>query len=165
MTVWGGQFMHPMLRLTVGSGIVAALIALVMPLIPHKYRKAVLAPCVIAMLYLTLWRGGSDVRQINLIPLWSYRKWHAADVRWQIYMNVFLFIPYGAILKSLNVKHPVIIAAVTSLMIELIQYLFCLGLCEADDLINNTVGSILGCLMYSASNHILIKMRNKTCKG
>lgn len=94
-----------------------------------------------------------------LEPFWSYRKWNAADVRWQIYMNIFLFIPYGAILKSLGTKHPIFIALLTSIFIELMQFVFALGLCETDDVINNTMGAAIGCGLFEISDMAFKKVR------
>lgn len=52
-------------------------------------------------------------------------------------MDIFLFVPYGALLRSLRVKNPLFVALLTSVLIELAQYIFKLGLCETDDVINN----------------------------
>lgn len=152
--------MHPMLQLTVTSGIIAFLAAVIVPRLPVKARKTALAIAAIAIFYLTLWRGSHGVSEINLTPLWSYRKWSAADVRWQIYMNIFLFVPYGASLRSLNVRCPVLIALLTSVLIELAQYVFGLGLCETDDVINNTLGAAVGCGLCCISGAVAKKIKS-----
>lgn len=157
--------MHPMLRLTICSGIAGFIIAAAMPLVPKQFRKVILAMNLVVMSYLTLFRGGHAVRQISVVPFQSYQKWHAADVRWQIYMNYFLFVPYGAILKSMDVMRAILIAALTSAAIEMIQYIFCLGMCEIDDVINNTFGAIAGCLVYLAAERVLQKFRTYSKKS
>lgn len=99
--------MHPMLQHMIMSGIAAGVVALLLPVFPSKVRKLVLAGSVFLICCFTLFRESGGSRLINLEPFWSYRKWSAADVRWQIYMNIFLFVPLGAGLKSLGVKHAV----------------------------------------------------------
>lgn len=151
--------MNPMLQLTVRSGVIAFAAALIMPLAPKRFRKAILIADLAVMFYLTLYRGCYDVRQINLLPFWSFRKWAAPDVRWQIYMNVFLFIPYGAVLKSLGTKRPVLTALLTSAAIEAAQFLFFLGMCETDDVINNTLGALVGCTVYKIAESVVQKVK------
>lgn len=156
--------MMPMLQRTIKSGVIALVLAASLPLIPRKLRKGMLGLCLAVMLYLTLYRGSHDLRQIKLLPFWSYRKWSALEIRWQIYRNIFLFIPYGALLKSLGAKHPIWIAMVTSMAIELLQLVFRLGMCETDDVINNTLGAAVGCVIFTVSDAIYqyIKNQNKS---
>lgn len=147
--------MHPMLQQTVLSGIAAGVVALLLPFFPSKVRKLVLAGSVFLICCFTLFRESGGSRLINLEPFWSYRKWSAADVRWQIYMNIFLFVPLGAGLKALGVKHAVLIALGVSVLVEALQYLFALGFCETDDVINNTLGALLGSVLYMLSNKFI----------
>ncbi len=147
--------MHPMLQHTIMSGIAAGVVALLLPIIPRKVRKPILVGFILLICYFTLFRGSSGTRQIMLEPFWSYRKWSAADVRWQIYMNIFLFVPLGGGLKSLGVKHAVLIALGVSVLVEALQYLFALGFCETDDVINNTLGALLGSGLYMLSNKFI----------
>lgn len=140
--------MNPMRQFSMFPGVIAFLAAAVFPLVPKRFRKHILTAYLAVIAYFTLFRGSHDARLINLQPLWSYRKWNEADFRWQICMNYFLFVPYGAILKSIDIKRPILIAFLTSTAIEATQYLFCLGMCEIDDVINNTLGAVLGCLTY-----------------
>ena len=37
-------------------------------------------------------RAFDHVPQLSLLPFWSYAEFEHADIRWQVYMNVFLFI-------------------------------------------------------------------------
>lgn len=150
-----------MLQKTIASGIIAFLIAALMPIMPLKVRKWMLVLAGVCMCYLTLFRSNNSDHRLMLEPFWSYRKWSAADVRWQIYMNIFLFIPYGAILKSLCVKHPICVALLTSIIIELTQYAFALGLCETDDVINNMLGAAIGCGLFVVAGRAFGKVRGE----
>lgn len=88
--------------------------------------------------------------QANLIPLWSWHQsfiQHNDEMRWQIYFNVLLFVPFGFCiffsgLRSL--RRVLRTGFLLSLFIEVCQYIFCLGLFEWDDLIHNSLGCLLG---------------------
>lgn len=89
------------------------------------------------------------IAQLNLAPFWSYAKFDQADIRWQVYMNVFLFIPFGFMLPWASERlqklwKVLIIAAVFSVLTEVAQYVFRIGLCETDDVIHNTLGAVIG---------------------
>ena len=47
----------------------------------------------------------------------------------------------------------ILIACAFSLIIEIIQYTFKLGLAETTDVIMNTLGAALGTISYIAANH------------
>ena len=62
--------------------------------------------------------------------------------------NIVLFIPLGIILKWRGVKKTkkvIVVGFIISLFIETLQIIFGLGIFECDDLINNTLGVIIGC--------------------
>lgn len=58
-----------------------------------------------------------------------------------IVLNILLFVPLGMIIRE---RRTVIIGIMLSLCIELIQYIFTLGYCEVDDVLNNSIGAVLG---------------------
>ena len=66
--------------------------------------------------------------------------------------NVLLFIPFGLTLPFVYHHRPIlttILSALTfSMLIELTQYIFALGLCETDDVIMNTLGTVIGTIPY-----------------
>ena len=80
----------------------------------------------------------------------------------EILLNVLMFVPLGALLPFLFPRRlgegPIvlsgiavgIIGAVCSLAIELAQWRFNLGLFEFDDVLNNTLGALLGFVLYRA---------------
>ncbi len=72
-----------------------------------------------------------------------------------LWLNAFFFLPLGLSLPYIlleKIKHKVlvtiIIAFTFSTMIEAIQYIFALGLCETDDVIMNTLGAAIGTVSY-----------------
>ncbi len=137
-----------------------ALIALLCPLIIYcaaaflnlKRRKALqylflLLYCFVIAYFTLLCRGAEAVRTAKLRPFWSYAYYSDPQYRWQIYMNVFLFIPFGFLLPlaaQRNIWQTALIGLGFSALIEAVQYLFGLGLCEFDDVFHNTLGTALG---------------------
>lgn len=70
-------------------------------------------------------------------------------------LNIILFIPIGYLISSLiaSKKNNQMIAIFSgilfSLFIESMQYIFKRGIFDINDILNNTLGSIFGCLLYS----------------
>lgn len=93
-----------------------------------------------------------------LQPLASYRavlRGENSELLRSNFMNVALFYPLGltAALAGCRARHPVLRTAgitagffLLSLGIELSQLHWGLGLCEADDVLHNTLGALLGAL-------------------
>lgn len=143
-----------MLRLTISSCVFALGFSFALPFILDKLNltlrrviSALLPLCVMcAILVMTLHRSSDGIHEMNLTLFWSYRQWKAEDVRWQIMMNVALFAPLGASLRSLKF-HPIVVfllGLALSVGIEYTQFRYALGLCEADDVFNNTLGAMMG---------------------
>ncbi len=141
-------------RQTLLSGFLAAAIPCLVWLISSGLRKRrrefqwlTLALYVGLILRFTLTGRFSAVREINLHLFWSYGRFRQADIRWQIYMNVFLFIPFGFLLPmSLtgNFRQTLLTGLGLSVLIELAQLCFGIGLCELDDVFHNTLGTVIG---------------------
>lgn len=68
--------------------------------------------------------------------------WELKNGMWKdIWMNVLLFVPLGSIVGG---RKGIITGLLLSCCIEITQYVFCLGYCEMDDVLNNTLGASLG---------------------
>ena len=82
-------------------------------------------------------------------------------------LNILLYVPMGYLLPivwlKLRVMHVILIGFLSSLLTETIQLVFRLGLFELDDLVNNTLGTIIGVALYL----LLIRkgQSNKTVQG
>ena len=104
-----------------------------------------------------LWRtvGNRTVgrREISLIPFYSFVAARTTSERYRsLVANILLFIPFGVTLpfclKRHAVRTTILAAAGFSMMIELAQFVFGLGLCETDDVIFNTLGGAFGTLAF-----------------
>lgn len=69
-----------------------------------------------------------------------------------VILNILLYVPMGCLLPivwpKLGTAAVILIGFLSSLVTESIQLVFRLGLFEVDDLFNNTLGTILGALLF-----------------
>lgn len=65
-------------------------------------------------------------------------------------LNVVLYIPIGLLLGGLTDKwwKALAVGCLLSMSIELLQLVFRKGLCETDDVIHNTLGALVGMVVY-----------------
>ena len=84
------------------------------------------------------------LRSINLIPF-------KENELKEIFINIFLFIPYGMYLRELSSKKSLTVAMVvlTSFLFELLQYILHIGISDITDIMMNTLGGIIGILFIS----------------
>lgn len=137
---------------------------------PSTGRKRGVDYGVVVYTALILWftiilRIPGTTHQANLLPLWSWYHgfWLGNDeIRWQIYFNILLFVPFGFFLylsKARALGRNIRRGFLLTLFIEVCQYIFCLGLFEWDDLLHNTLGCALGCLCAAMVQRVWSKVR------
>lgn len=122
---------------------------------------------VLANLYETiLFRAVKPEMTAAWEPLWSYRKSLSIvdglriddlELFEEILLNILLYIPLGYLLpftwcwfrseRLLSVR-VILVGFVCSALTEITQLVFRIGLFEFDDMINNTLGCAVGCLLY-----------------
>ena len=83
----------------------------------------------------------------------------------QIALNVVLFIPFGFMLPIINQHNQSFFTTLFygflfSFAIEVMQYITGRGLADIDDLINNTLGAVIGYLIYRAGKKEYDRKRN-----
>ena len=119
-------------------------------------RKRVISILFFIYCILLLWltvlsrqpRNGDRIFKYELF--WSYRAWIAGESYGkaesiQNIKNIIVFIPFGYLFPKCNsIIKVMITAALFSLIIEIVQYVFNIGWCEVDDVICNTFGALLG---------------------
>lgn len=102
----------------------------------------------VVMFKLPFWSPtGESTQAINLIPLSGAFGDEARLVWEEIAYNVMLFVPLGAYLRMLTpwaLHTQILVIAGLSLSFEIAQYIFSLGITDAQDLIDNTLGGIIG---------------------
>ena len=93
------------------------------------------------------------MRSYNLIPYFDLIvKGHVNAL--DLYGNILLFIPFGVYLsyheENRNMFRSVLIILFVSIGFELIQFVFGIGATDVTDVINNTLGGVIGmgCAFY-----------------
>ncbi|WOA60299.1 MULTISPECIES: VanZ family protein [Bacillus cereus group] len=118
---------------------------------------------IIAILLITVTPrhiGMEQIRVVNLIPFIGMYKLmtNYVDIMVpikNILFNIILFMPFGFTLlwknhTKLSIYQVTMIGFIFSLLIEFIQYVFPSGRSsDIDDVILNTVGTLLGCLFWN----------------
>ena len=163
------MFMGDLMRLTGSISVLGPLVVYVLIYFLEKIRfnsnaiwRTVLLAYICVIVYLTIVSKCPPGRehQLNLILFWSYERWYAEDVRWQVYMNLFLFIPFGFFVRK-KFLTTLLISLAFSATIELTQYIFRLGLCELDDVFHNTLGGVIGGGYYLLISFLCSKYRKR----
>ncbi len=94
-------------------------------------------------------------RKIDIIPFHSYYNYFLGENPEAFLTNranILLFFPFGISLyetvKSKKTLVVLVISFCLSLLIEITQYIFALGMSELDDVIHNTFGAFLGTFVF-----------------
>ena len=115
---------------------------------------AVIVIC--AIMYITVFSRGERGIGADFIPFSSFER---AKIQPEMYrsmlMNVFLFVPLGLSLPFVfgggtgkRILLTILIGLLLSVTVEAIQYFAHLGMAETDDIICNTVGTVIGSCAY-----------------
>ncbi|MVN77246.1 hypothetical protein GO988_13000 [Hymenobacter sp. HMF4947] len=102
---------------------------------------------------------------LNLLPVKRLvDNYHSSDVkRWDFYSNlignVFLFIPLPIFVQEIflmRTKSLIVLGVFISILIESLQYAFHIGVADIDDVLLNTLGTIIGVFVWDIMRKILI---------
>ena len=143
-------------------GITALILVMITILLNLKGRIALFICYILFILYMTLFIREIGSKRYEFELFWSYRQFfESPELGLEVLNNIWLFVPFGAILHSLKKKQQMLLLAIgLSVFIEGMQYFFGLGLCELDDVIGNSLGAWFGwCCFYEG-----IKLRYKIVK-
>lgn len=118
----------------------------------EKRQKVMIALYIFFILWVTLFTREPRTARIVKGLFWEIRMGYW----WDITLNILLFIPLGFLLGRKGWK-AILFGFLFSTFIELIQYIAVLGYCEADDVLNNTIGCVLGVLLCTWSDLMILK--------
>ena len=157
-------------KVTAYSFLILAMV-LALPVISHMLRKRpvalkyanwlILGVYLFANLYLTiLSRPARIYHHMMLTPFWSYAgAVTRAELREEILLNIILYIPFGYLMHYAfpKMKWWAVVCAgfLLSGFTEAVQLFFKLGLCEVDDLISNTLGTLVGVGLYKGYKRLV----------
>lgn len=109
-----------------------------------------------------IFRPTGETRQYDFHPFWSYDR---PELLVENIMNVVVFIPVGLLLgsafKQMTWWKALMIGCSISITIEALQFWFMRGFLEVDDVMHNTVGCIMGYIIYSILVRIFINTKLK----
>ena len=114
---------------------------------------------VFLVLGMTVFYRHTGTKAVVYSPFWSYVSvWRDGDmaVLHEIILNVLLFVPIGFLWGLQSSKRPkkwqrlstIILGVSLSAVIELLQYCFKKGCVEVDDVIHNTLGCLVGFVLW-----------------
>lgn len=110
-------------------------------------------------------RTTSELRKYDFQPFWSYKAIQDGreDLLTENIMNVVVFIPVGLLLsiafKQVTWWKALLIGCCISITIESLLFWFMRGFSELDDVMHNTVGCIMGYIIYSILVRIFINTK------
>lgn len=156
----------------------AVCLILVMACYMYQTRNGRRLICSSAVLYtfFVAWKTvfSRSVRDTIVVTdfLWSYRAMlnGGTGMLSQIYLNILLFVPFGLFTyTALTVKRKgiwtTILGMAFSSSIEFMQLYFHRGTCELDDILNNTIGAIIGALTAYSIECICTKQEKRNGKN
>ena len=139
------------------SLIMCVLIISISTFLSNTFNKVLLVLYGMFIIFVTLLNRNESAGGINLIPFWSYRQvFQDKELTIGIIKNLLLFIPFAAVLYNIiQTKAKTIFSVfIASIIIEAIQYIWNIGLCEIDDVISNTIGGLTGYWLAKESKNI-----------
>ena len=106
---------------------------------------------IFCVFYITLLNREPTYRRRVLTPLWEYHKLlHEDGDYWfqQITCNIIMLVPFGVFtgyrFKKMTIIQGAVLGGAFSSFIEITQYFTRRGLLEFDDVLNNTLGAVIG---------------------
>lgn len=142
---------------------VAALALILLAMLLPRRACVLLLVCYAGfILYMTLLvRNGSSEQRVNLELLRSWRTLLTSGKIDRLMLdNVLLFVPFGALLARIDRRARALLWVLgLTVLIEAVQYVGGLGLCELDDILNNSLGGALGWVCVAATLWLWEKRR------
>lgn len=136
--------------------------------------------CLFIVYYTLLSRKVGDSHRADLRFMWAYQEMLKGHPEWKEDVgynlkNILFFVPFGFLFPSIshlsvhfkNRKWLFVLCCGTALsfLIEIAQYIFCLGLCELDDVVCNGLGAFIGYWLCLLASMMTDKYEIKVTKG
>lgn len=106
---------------------------------------------LMVLCFTIIFREEKNVAQISMKPIWEYYSLNYNQIAEAI-LNVLLFMPLGllagAAIRRKRFLKTVGLCCGISVTIEILQLVLKKGVCNIDDVINNSAGCIVGCGLF-----------------
>lgn len=128
------------------------------------YFAIVFCMCVSRFNIIMTLIGGQLTRidAINMVPFHSIRenlRYGHSPVSWDMLYNMVMFVPFGIVYcyhqKNFCIYKAIGLSFLTTFLIEASQFVFKTGVVDIDDLMINTMGSLVGIFLYIVLRKIL----------
>lgn len=104
-------------------------------------RKVLVGIYILIILWITLFSREREPTRVFTGLFWEIEMGYWIDVR----LNILLFLPLGFLLGTVTDNWRIVLFGfILSVFIEFLQYIFAMGWCQADDVLNNTIGTVVG---------------------
>ncbi len=141
------------------------IIFILFSILSHKNNiKKILLQCGVIIylgfiLQYSVFSNNSDLRGIRLtITPWFVKQsgFHESVILVS-FINMLLYLPYGYMLPSrMQIKHRFLVSfgliALTAFVMEWLQYVFATGITSLEDGMANTIGGLIGIVLYAIIN-------------
>lgn len=97
-----------------------------------------------------LWEASvHQTRAFRWIPFGDFFRYSSPIIPlYYLVSNVLLFVPFGWALRGLGHRHPVLFGFGVSVAIEVLQFVLASGFSDLNDVLQNTVGTLLGVWLF-----------------
>lgn len=153
-------------------------------LLEHREKIRIIlfvAYCLFIVYYTLLSREVGDSHRADLRFMWAYREMLTGHPEWKEDVgynlkNILFFVPFGWWFPEISrIYLPVVFKVrrwlavlfsgmLFSIFIEIIQFVFCLGLCELDDVLCNGLGALIGFWLSIILRRVLVSTQDKFVK-
>ena len=121
-------------------------------------RKVLVSLYILIILWITLFSRRPMESRIFRGLFWEIEMGYWIDIK----LNILLFLPLGFLLGTVTDNWRIVLFGfILSVFIEFLQYIFAMGWCQADDVLNNTIGALLGICIYKLCFTVIKKSRMK----
>ncbi len=108
-------------------------------------------------------RESTNNVRYTLQLFWSYEVWE--EQKWQIIANIIMFVPIGILAGTMWKYKAVVYGLFLSIVTETFQLVLYRGLFEFDDMVNNTIGTILGVLLIVGIKKLMKHHNQEKCNN
>lgn len=140
--------------------MLSVVVAIIITVFAKKWAMGLLIGYFLVILGETvLFRIPYDGQHFQPHLFWSHKVWDVQKK--QIIANILMFIPLGLLASSLWKWKGILAGIGFSTAVELLQLIGQRGLFEFDDILHNTLGTLIGVSIYVLIETVVKRKRNR----
>ena len=123
-----------------------------------RKKKIFVVLYILIILWVTLFSREREPTRVFTGLFWEIEMGYWIDIR----LNILLFLPLGVLLGTVTDNWRIVLFGfILSVFVEFLQYIFAMGWCQADDVLNNTIGTAVGIGVWKMFSVSIEKWKNK----